>query len=176
MIFYLWEDEFDQIEILNNYRKTLSDLIKKETRNKMFYDAEVIPSFNTICELIHSLACMIRPDLEAYSNYFEEIIKSDNKQEKSKFNFKECFKEIFKSECVKSFYIEVENWEELNPNYISEIENSDSYERFYERITFVPLPFFINGFTDATLITFVNSNYRKSIFKRKFQLKMLVRN
>ena len=136
--------------LFNN--NTIEDLI----------DLQLLPKIEDVYDLLYRIDYMKKSNIN--KNNFEEIINAIN--EDSSYNFKNIFKKIFQSKCVKSYYDNYEKWENYK-NCINEKLGDDTFDRFYERIIYVPLPFFLNGFTDATLFTFIRSNARKYKCQKK---------
>lgn len=165
----------ETMELLVYYKDILLNLIDKNSLEKMFFSVLLLPDSSIdVHSLVYYLKCMIRPLFKLQDNYFSELIDQTEANKKI-FNFKEYFRFIFTSKCILSYYNEIEEWEELNKNYITEIKDTSTFERFYERLSFVPLPYFFNGLTDTTLMIFINSNDRKATFKSKLYLKHLVK-
>jgi hypothetical protein len=140
--------------------------------NKDFINFTSLPTINSDpYDLIFTLKYMQKSEL--ISNYFRELFEENNYI--PEFDFKELFKKIFQSECIKSYYDECEIWDNYKVPDKSEIQKENTYESFYERIIYAPLPYFFNGFTDETLFTFIRSGIRKIYHKNKtFRLKFLV--
>jgi hypothetical protein len=164
-------EDFDLVEsILYNKDELIKFLVENEKIEDLLYFTSS-PGFFNLHELIFNLKYMKKSELN--SNYFRELFEKNNYI--PEFDFKELFKKIFQSECIKSYYDECEVWDNYKDSDKSELQKGNIFERFYERIIYVPLPYFYNGFTDATLFTFIRSGIRKIYHKKEtFHLKFLV--
>jgi len=168
-IYFLADFDFVKSVLYNK-----DELIKFLVENESIKDLikfKSSPGFSNLHELIFNLKYMQKSELN--SNYFRELFEKNNYI--PEFDFKELFKKIFQSECIKSYYDECEIWDNYKDSDKSELQKGNIFERFYVRIIYVPLPYFYNGFTDATLFTFIRSGIRKIYHKKEtFHLKFLV--
>ena len=98
------------------------------------------------------------------NNNFNQII-SDEK-------FKILFKKIFQSKCLNQYYVDYEKLTYKDQN--SKTDSDETFKDFMDGIILVPLPIGVNGFTDNTLIIFINNKPRGLRYHHLQQFRKLV--
>ena len=126
--------------------------------------SDILDSNLDVFDFLYFFQNSIYPNEDTEENKtFDEIIISNN--------FKEIFRNIFCSKCLGEYY---KKYEKFPDEVLSRTNSLDTFRDFYNGIILVSLPMGINGFTDSTLIIFVNNKPRKYKFHQKFKLKNLV--
>ena len=152
------------IRLIDNLFLNKNKLIRysKNTKNMLFNPFPFLTSnkdfneFYLICEYLY------KPEFSCNRNFFHDVISNDS--------FKTLLKHIFHSNCLNSYYNTYEN----EDNFFKSNEEN-LFNNFIEGINYCPLPEYIKGYTDCSLLIFINSQPRKFCYSfNKENLKILV--
>jgi len=115
--------DFDFVKsVLYNKDELIKFLVENES-NKDLIKFKSSPGFSNLHELIFNLKYMQKSELN--SNYFRELFEKNNYI--PEFDFKEFFKKIFHSECIKSYYDECEIWDNYKDSDKSELQKGNIF-------------------------------------------------
>ena len=147
---FYYKKIFDAIDELFIYKNKLLEYTSNIREMTFNPDLMILPK-NNFQEFFHLCEHLYKPEFSCNKNFFEDIISENS--------FKELLKYILKSNTLNTYY---EKYEIDDENLL---QTEDFYNNFLEGINYVPLPKDIQGYTDSTLLIFINSQPRLFSFQ-----------